>query len=85
MPVKRRGSKRRLDPIAEARAWACAFQSQFDFFGDLEEFGLTDDRAVLEAMPDAWRRLGRVVLHNGMADDNGKPWALEQFGEPPCR
>jgi hypothetical protein len=86
MPRKSRRSKRRIDPFTEAEAWACAFHCQHDFFGDLAEFGLTDDKAVLEAMPDAWARLGGLFLHRAMgAGFNGEPFALTEYGEPPCR
>ena len=91
MPVKRRRGKRKLDPVTEAQAWACAFHCGHDFFGDLAEYGFPqgpgDDRAIQAAMPEAWGRLGRIFLDRGMGDDfNGEPWALEQFGEPEtCR
>ena len=86
MPAKRRLSKRRLDPVAEATAWACAFHCRHDFFSDLAEFGLHDDAAVLEAMPEAWRRLGRIFLNRDLgAGFHGEPFARREFGEPGCR
>jgi hypothetical protein len=86
MPVKRRASKRRVDPMAEAWAWATAFHCKHDFFGDLAEFGLTEDKAILAAMPDAWRRLGGLFISHNLGDGfGGEAWALREFGEPPCR
>ena len=86
MPVKRRSAKRRLDPLTEATAWACAFHCRYDFFSDLAEYGLHDDAAVLDAMPEAWARLGRIFLNRDLgAGYNGEPFALTEYGEPPCR
>lgn len=86
MPVRRRSSKRRADPIAEAEAWACAFHCQFDFFGDLKEIGLADQAAVDAAMPEAWSRVGRIFLDRGLGDGfnqvEGTPYVLHKFGKP---
>jgi hypothetical protein len=85
MPVRRRQSKRRLDPAAEVRAWAELFEVGYDFFGDLEPLGFDgrqdSDRAAREAAPEAWRRLGAAFL--AQRELTAKvPWALEQFGMP---
>ena len=86
MPVKRRKSKRRMSPIAEAEAWAMAFRSGHDFLCDLDTFGLETDKQVTAAMPEAWARLGRIFIDHGLGEEsNGPPFALEQFGEPPCQ
>ncbi len=39
MPVKKRQGKRRTDEQAELTAWSEAFETQFDFFGELEPSG----------------------------------------------
>ncbi len=83
MPVKRRISKRRVSPDAEVEAWATAFATGWDFFGDLKPFGLETYDQIREAAPEAWKRLGRIFLDRRMGDDfNGPNWALEQIGEP---
>lgn len=91
MPRKQRRSKRRLDPVAEAEAWACAFATGHDFHGDLEPFGFpwggAEADAMRAAMPAAWARLGRLYLDYDMGrgfapHDRGEPYALMQFGEP---
>lgn len=85
MPVKRRTAKRRMDPGAEVKAWAAAFQGHFTHFGELEDMGVeTDaygrpDRAEAE---DAWRRLGTLFLAEHRDAALGEPWALTEFGEP---
>ena len=39
--------------------------------------------AARAAASDAWQRLGRLFLDRGLGCVfNGKPWALQQFGEP---
>jgi hypothetical protein len=77
MPVKRRVSKRRVSPQAEAEAWRVFWETGWDFFGDAAKFtGLTEpvniwppeDRGPAEAAwkaasEDAWRRVGH--LHEG--------------------
>ena len=86
MPTKRRRPKRRVDALSEATAWATAFHCRHDFFGDLAEFGLHDDAAVLDAMPAAWARLGGIFLNRDLgAGFNGEPFAHLEFGEPECR
>lgn len=100
MPVKHRRSKRRADPVAEAQAWACMFACGYDFFGDASDWaGLREPvhsppearpeaaRAWLDAVRDAWRRVGRIYMDHRMGDAFGGPgWALTELGEPEkCR
>jgi hypothetical protein len=87
MPVKRRNSKRRVDHRAEIEAWSGLFDCGIDFFDDLEPFGYVTDNERTEAAPEAWRRLGRQFLDIVAAGEwpwrKSRPWALDQFGEPP--
>ena len=88
MPVKRRAHTRRIDPAIEAAAWADAFDSGYDFFGDLSGIGVLldehgrPDEAMARA---AWLRLGAQFMEGRQPDPARKPWAVETFGEPPCR
>jgi len=86
MPVKKRATKRRLDPVAEAQLWATMFTTGWDFFGDLKDVGIDDTDAARTAAPDAWRRLGRNYLNRDMGADYNcgtlGSWALREFGEP---
>lgn len=88
MPEKRRTRKGRTDKRTEAEAWGCIFEVGYDFFGDLPRMGITLDRhgmAFEGETRDAWHRLGRIWLATRdpiLADR--PPWAVEQFGEPPC-
>lgn len=83
MPVKRRASKRRVDPRAEVEAWETVFECEYDFFGDLEPWGFTSDEEKYAAAPDAWQRLGAMFLETYDNPDKPIPWALEAFGPPP--
>ena len=85
MPVKRRATKRRLDPVSEAESWACYFHCGFDLLCALHwDLGLDSREAIEAAAPDAWARLGRIYIDHGLGDgfDSHEPWALQQFGEP---
>ncbi|MER8644677.1 hypothetical protein [Mesorhizobium sp. M1252] len=83
MPVKRRLAKRRTDSLAEIAAWSTAFECEFDFFHDLELFGLFSDAEVKAALPEAWKRLGHAFLVTWVPKDTREtPWALDQFGRP---
>jgi hypothetical protein len=88
MPVKRRSDKRRLDPRAEARAWADLFEFGIVFFDDdTDELtrltGVAPDtggRLPAEVVEPAWHRLAPYFL--AARDREGAPWALVQFGMP---
>jgi hypothetical protein len=83
MPVKRRYSKRRTAVAAELAAWSDAFECEFDFFNELEPFGISTDAEVKAAVPEAWARLGGAFLDQWTPTDTRTvPWALEQFGDP---
>lgn len=87
MPVKRRVDKRRIDPAAEAEAWAEVFTSGHDYFGDLRDYGVeldAYDRAPDEIVRAAWQRLGPIYLASRKPDAALTPWALTTFGEPTC-
>jgi hypothetical protein len=86
MPVRKRRNRRR--PEASANEWFCAFESEFDLFGDLS--GLVDmdpyGRPDREAARAAWRLHGDAFL----ADFDARyprgahftPWAVLEFGNP---
>lgn len=83
MPVKRRAAKRRVHHAAELAAWSGVFECEYDFFGDLEDFGISGDKAVREAAPEAWQRLGAEFMAGWKPTQvRETPWALEEFGEP---
>ena len=92
MPVRKRRSKRRVDPLAEAQAWSCYFATGWDFFEEAGELtGMIEpvhvwppegrpeaEREWLATARDAWRRLGRLYLDN----DLGRGLASHDRGEP---
>lgn len=84
MPVKRRASKKHKS--AEVFAWAELFQTGYDGFGDLTEFGYSieyNDPQKLRDARDAWARLGAAFLNTRPDWWPSTPaWALEQFGDP---
>jgi hypothetical protein len=89
MPVKRRLHKRRIDPVAELRAWSELFDCGHDFFNDLELLGFTGgdcDAAARKAARVAWRRFGAAFMETWRPNEvRSQPWALEQFGDPTCQ
>jgi hypothetical protein len=89
MPVKRRLHKRRIDPVAELRAWSELFDIGHDFFGDLEPLGFRGgdcDRAARLAARSAWRRFGAEFMETFKPDAvRARPWAFEEFGDPTCQ
>jgi hypothetical protein len=86
MPVKRRTAKRRVDPETEMMIWSSVFGSGRDFFGELPSLGVSAGPGGVvdrEAAREAWHRLGAAYMDDPI---NGcDPWALREFGEPPCR
>jgi hypothetical protein len=69
--------------LEELKAWAMAFTSSWDFFGDLVPYGLADDKAVRRAARAAWKRLGaRFMASWKPTPVRAQPWALERFGKP---
>ena len=86
MPRKRRAGKRRIDPTAEADAWAQVFDCEYDLFGELAAFGGVEmgesGRPAREVIEAAWRRLGATFLDRRPYDPHHTPWALATFGEP---
>jgi hypothetical protein len=74
MPVKRRMSKRRRSPEAEAEAWSTYWRTGYDFFGEASAMsGLTEPslvwppeaqdaaRQAWEAASEAaWKRCGHL-------------------------
>lgn len=100
MPVRRRKSKRRVNPATEAEAWACVFQTGHDFFGEAADLcGVPEPGSVwppearaeaqgpwTAAARAAWGRVGRLYLDTLHDPVTRTAWALEQFGEPEqCR
>lgn len=86
MPVKRRTSKRRIDPETEYRNWQAYLESGCAFAGELEAIGFPEaenDPALPEAAREAWHRLGaRVIAEYQPTPSYPRPWGLSQFGEP---
>jgi hypothetical protein len=71
------------DVLDEVKAWAMAFASSWDFFGDLRPYGLADDKAVRRAVKAAWTRLGARFMSTWKPTPaRARPWALERFGKP---
>ena len=59
MPAKRRKTKRRVTPEAEAMAWATYWECGYDFFGEAAELcGLPEPTTIwpLEARAEAERK-----------------------------
>ncbi len=87
MPVKRRTSKRRINPAVEYQVWESIFDAGTDFFDELADIGVASDPY---GTPDndcaraAWGRHGaRYVAEHGRQSGSGRMlWALEQFGQP---
>jgi hypothetical protein len=79
-----RRSKRRMAPLHEAELWRCFFKTGSDLLCELRWAIFESDASIRAAEPDAWKRLGRIYLDNGLGDDlNGDhEWALAEFGEP---
>jgi hypothetical protein len=83
MPVKRRIRKLRITPEAELQAWKVMFETGADYFHELRDFGLADDKAARRAAPKAWKRLGRDYMRTWQPDPTRQvPWALLKFGNP---
>jgi hypothetical protein len=75
--------------MAGLAEWECVFESQFDFFGDLDGTGVQRDehgQPDREEARQAWQRLGAAFLADFAAKyPNGAhfvPWAVATFGEP---
>jgi hypothetical protein len=84
VPVKRRHSKRRIDPAHEYAIWAAIFDCGYDFFGELAEIGVPADehgRPDLEWAAEAWNRHGERYLAE-TADRERPFWAEREFGRP---
>lgn len=87
MPVKRRTSKRRVDPARDYEVWSSIFDAGIDFFGELAEIGVPSNeynKPDAECACAAWERWGsRYIAEKGREDQRGRQvWALRQFGEP---
>ena len=85
MPVRARRSKRRTSHVAELDAWETLFATGYDYFDDLGFGGRRGTERARAAAADAWRRLGARFLANRTDGWSCEPWALQTFGEPPCR
>ena len=98
MPRKLRAPKERYDAEAELSRFAMVFECGADYFG---ETGLIEpvhvwpmeNRPAVEkvwraAVRDAWQRVGWRFMETWDPEPpphRQTPWALEQFGEPPCQ
>ena len=90
MPVRPR--KRRASRASEIEAWRDVFECKFDFFNDLPDIGVNTDEYGCpdrEVTQEAWRRLGAEFMVEWRSIEHrpgqSEPWALLEFGEPPCR
>ena len=87
MPVKARRPKRRTSDAADLEAWKTLFETGFDYFNDLG-FGSGPHSGPERSMiRKAWHRRGATFLARREQPRWARevPWALETFGEPPCR
>lgn len=90
MPVRRLKSKARPD---EAKAWLMFMMSGADFFGELVDAGIVENRQRVprELAEEAWRRIGNDVLdfmdefHVGFRPPERPIWAEREFGPPDRR
>lgn len=90
MPVRRRKAKARP---AEAEAWLMYFMSGYDFFSDLVEAGVVDDRHDVprDVAEETWHRIGHDVLvymnefHIGFSPPTRPIFAEREFGAPAKR
>lgn len=83
MPVRKRRKKR--TQAAGLDEWSCAFESEFDLFGDLDGLVQTDahGRPSRQDAEDAWQRFGGAFLAEfETRGGHFVPWALREFGEP---
>jgi len=64
--------------------WKMVFTCGYDYFGDLDEFGLTDDLQKQAKARIAWAHFGARFMRYWDAKAQGReaPWAFEQFGAP---
>ncbi len=87
MPVRKRNDRRKQS--AGLFEWETVFASEFDFFGELRDAGVSVDehgRPDNEEARAAWQRFGVEFLAN-FANEYPRgahftPWAVVQFGEP---
>lgn len=83
MPVRKRKDRRKQ--AAGLDEWESAFESRFDFFGELTDAGVATDaygRPDMEEARKAWQRYGAEFMQIPRHPMLGPPWALEQFGDP---
>jgi hypothetical protein len=72
----------------EVEAWSGIFRCGYDFFHELAAIGLRgdakQDRRIRRLAKEARARLGAVYTSAWEPrPDQDKPWAFEQWGEPP--
>ena len=99
MPRKLRAPKQRYDVEAELEAFSMVFICGHDFFNEtglvepVHVWPLEDrppaEKAWRAGVKAAWQRLGKRFLETwepeGPPPHRQTPWALIEFGEPPCR
>jgi hypothetical protein len=99
MPRKLRTPKERYDAVAELEGFTMVFTCGHDFFSETglvepvhvwpPEKRPAAGKVWRAGVRDAWQRLGRRFLQTwepeGPPPHRQVPWALEQFGEPPCQ
>jgi hypothetical protein len=84
MPVRKRRNRRK--PLAGAEEWFCAFESEFDLFGDLDGLVEMDQhgRPDVDEAREAWRLHGQAFMVDfAIRYPNGAhftPWAFLEFG-----
>ena len=81
MPVKRRRPpKQRPDYLS---VWEMSFETGWDFFSELEPFGIITHEQLRAAAPEAWDRFGDEFLAKWTPTaSQATPWAIEEFGPP---
>ena len=81
-PLRR--AARQASPARELAGWKMKFQTGYDYFGDLPDLGLSEEKLTRAQIRDAWQRLGAAFLAGWEPNPKAPrpPWALEQFGPP---
>lgn len=90
MPIRRRVARARPD---EAKAWLMFMMSGYDFFSELVDAGIVEDRHEVprELAEETWRRIGHDILdymaefHIGFRPPERPIWAEREFGPPSKR
>ncbi len=83
MPVKRRVTKRAINPEREYTIWSALFLTGAEIFpGEMVELGFPPDKQSVtpDEARDAWRRFG--ARHIAEHPRSGPCWAERELGTP---